>query len=71
VANRNYRNETAEVSVVLKDGGVWNVTGEGLISSLQLDGGVIKNAKMTIDGKATPIEKGKTYTGDIVITPAK
>jgi hypothetical protein len=71
VENRNYRNETAEIEVVLKDGGVWNVTGEGLISSLQLDGGVIKNAKMTIDGKATPIEKGKTYTGDIVITPAK
>lgn len=71
VANRNYRNETAKVSVVLKDGGVWNVTGEGLLSSLQLDGGTVKNAKMTIDGNAVPIEKGKTYTGDIVISPAE
>jgi hypothetical protein len=70
VENRNYRNETAEISVVLKDGGVWNVTGESLISSLQLDGGVVNNAKMTVDGKATPIEAGKTYTGDLVISPA-
>jgi hypothetical protein len=71
VENRNYRNETAKVSVVLNDGGVWNVTGESFISSLQLDGGTIKNAKMTVDGKATSIENGKTYTGNIIITPAK
>jgi len=71
VENRNYRNETAEIEVVLKDGGVWNVTGEGLISSLKLEGGTIKNAKMTVDGEETPIKKGKTYTGNIVISPAK
>jgi len=71
VANRNYRNETAKVSVVLKDGGIWNVTGEGLISSLQMDGGTVENAKMSIDGKVTPIEDGKTYSGDIVISPAQ
>jgi len=71
VENRNYRNETSEISVVLKSGGVWNVTGESLISSLKLEGGTIENARMTVDGKETPIKKGKTYTGDIVISPAK
>jgi hypothetical protein len=71
VENRNYRNETAKIDVVLKDGGVWKVTGESLISSLKLEGGKIKNAKMTVDGKETPIKKGKTYTGDIVISPSK
>jgi hypothetical protein len=71
VENRNYRNETAKIDVVLKKGGVWKVTGESLISSLKMDGGNIKNAKMTVDGKETPIKKGKTYTGDIVISPAK
>jgi hypothetical protein len=71
VENRNYRNKTAEISVVLKDGGVWDVTGESLISSLEMSGGKIKNAKMTVDGKETPIKKGKTYTGNIVISPVK
>lgn len=73
VANRNYRNETAEISVNLTDGGVWTVTGEGLISKLTVDNGTIKGADgktvvMTVDGKKTEIKSGVTYEGDIVIS---
>jgi hypothetical protein len=71
VENRNYRNKTAKIDVVLKDGGVWKVTGESLISSLTVEDGKIKNGKMTINGVETPIKKGETYTGDIIIAPAK
>jgi hypothetical protein len=73
VENRNYRNETASVNVVLKDGGVWTVTGESLISKLAVESGAIKGANgkkvvMTVDGKKTKIKSGKTYEGDIVIS---
>jgi hypothetical protein len=73
VENRNYRSETASVNVVLKDGGVWTVTGEGLLSKLTVENGTIKGeggkkVVMTVDGKTTEIKKGKTYEGDIVIS---
>jgi hypothetical protein len=73
VENRNYRNETATISVSLKDGGKWTVTGEGLISELVVDNGTIEGADgakvvMKIDGEEKPIKQGETYSGDIVIS---
>jgi len=73
VENRNYRNETAKINVALKDGGVWTVTGESLLSKLTVEKGAIKGAGgktvvMTVDGKDTKIKEGKTYEGDIVIS---
>jgi len=75
VANRNYRNGNSAIAVNLKDGGKWTVTGESLISKLVVDNGTIEGANgagvvMKIGGKETPIKPG-TYSGDIVISPAK
>jgi hypothetical protein len=76
VANRNYRNVTSSINVSLKDGGKWTVTGESLISKLVIDNGAVEGANgakvvMKIDGKETPIKKGETYSGNIVISLAK
>jgi hypothetical protein len=76
VANRNYRNKTATLSVNLKDGGVWKVSGESLLSKLVVDKGTIEGeggAKvvMKIDGAEKPIKQGETYSGNIVISTAK
>ena len=76
VENRNYRNGTATISVSLKDGGKWTVTGESLISKLVIDKGTVEGANgakvvMKIDGKEKPIKSGETYSGDIVISLAK
>jgi hypothetical protein len=76
VANRNYRNGNSTISVNLKDGGKWTVTGESLISKLVVDSGIIEGAKgakvvMKIDGKEKPIKQGETYSGNIVISLAK
>jgi len=76
VANRNYRNKTATLSVNLKDGGVWKVTGESMLSKLVVDKGTIEGeggAKvvMKIDGAEKPIKQGETYSGNIVISAAK
>jgi len=76
VANRNYRNGTSTISVSMKDGGVWKVTGESLISKLIIDKGAIEGANganvvMKIDGNEKPIKQGETYSGNIVISPAK
>ena len=76
VENRNYRNDTASISVILKDGGKWTVTGESLISELTVEKGTIEGAKgakvvMKIDGKEKQIKQGETYKGDIVISLAK
>jgi hypothetical protein len=76
VANRNYRNGTATITVSLKDGGKWTVTGESLISKLVVDKGTVEGSNgakvvMKIDGKEKPIKSGETYSGDIVISLAK
>jgi hypothetical protein len=76
VANRNYRNGSSTISVSLKDGGVWKVTGESLISKLVVDKGAIEGANgaklvMKINGKEEPIKQGETYSGNIVIALAK
>jgi hypothetical protein len=75
VANRNYRNGNGTISVSLKDGGLWKVTGESLISKLVVNGGSVEGANgtkvvMKIDGKVKPIKQGETYSGKIVISPA-
>ncbi len=76
VANRNYRNGSSTISVSLKDGGVWKVIGESLISKLVVDNGTIEGANgakvvMKIDGKEEPIKQGETYSGNIVIALAE
>jgi hypothetical protein len=76
VANRNYRNKTATLSLNLKDGGVWKVTGESLLSKLIVEKGTIEGtggAKvvMKVDGKEQPIKQGETYSGNIVVSLAK
>jgi hypothetical protein len=76
VANRNYRNGSSTISVSLKDGGLWKVTGESLISKLVVEDGTVEGANgakvvMKIDGKEEPIKPGETYSGNIVIALAK
>ena len=75
VANRNYRNGSSTISVSLKDGGVWKVTGESLITNLAIENGSIEGANgakvvIKINGKEEPIERGKTYSGNIVVALA-
>lgn len=67
VSNRNYNNGLNTVSVELKDGAVWNVAGESLISKLVIGEGCVVNGTATIDGVETVLEAGKTYEGNIVI----
>ena len=76
VANRNYRNGSSTISVSLKDGGAWKVTGESLISKLVIDNSTIQGANgakvvMKIEGKEEPIKRGETYSGNIVIALAE
>jgi len=76
VANRNYRNGTGTIAVSLKDGAKWIVTGESLISKLIVDRGAVEGVNgdkvvMKVGGKEIPIKSGETYSGDIVILPAK
>jgi len=76
VANRNYRNGISTISVSLKDGGKWTVTGESLISKLAVTNGTVEGANgakvvMKIDGKEKPIKSGETYSGNIVISLAR
>ena len=76
VENRNYRNGTSSIGVTLKDGGKWTVTGESVISKLVVANGTVEGANgakvvMKIDGKETAIMQGETYSGNIVVSPAK
>ena len=76
VENRNYRNKTATLSLNVKDGGVWKVTGESLLSKLIVESGSVEGtggAKvvMKIDGQEKPIRQGETYSGNIVVSLAK
>jgi hypothetical protein len=61
------------VIVTLSGGSVWTVAGTSYITSLTIEDAQIvapegKKVKMTVNGKATKIESGKTYTGDIVLS---
>ena len=62
--------------VSLASGGTWTVTGTSYLTSLSLDatsavavppGGQVT---VTVDGAATAIKPGASYTGAIVLTPA-
>ena len=64
------------VIVSLASGGTWTVTGTSYLTSLSLDatsavavppGGQVT---VTVDGAATAIKPGASYTGAIVLTPA-
>jgi hypothetical protein len=59
--------------VTLKGGTVWTVTGTSYITRLTIEDAQVvapegKKVEMTVNGKATKIESGKTYTGDIVLS---
>jgi hypothetical protein len=61
------------VIVTLSGGSVWTVAGTSYITSLTIEDGTITGPEgaavtMTVNGKKTKIESGKTYTGDIVLT---
>jgi hypothetical protein len=62
------------VLVTVADGSTWTVTGTSYLSSLTVgaDGTVAapagRTVSMTVDGVATPIVPGHTYTGDIVLS---
>lgn len=68
VENRVFFNGDNVVEVVLKDGGVWNVTGDGIINALTVGEGCTFNGKASIDGKEIAIEAGKKYEGVIAIS---
>ena len=73
VADKMFYNGGNEISVTLKDGAIWTVTGTGTITGLTIDKGSKVIAKkgarvtMTVDGVNTPITAG-TYKGKIVLT---
>ena len=57
------------VIVTVGSGSVWNVTGTSYLTSLTVaEGGVVSAGVLTVDGTATQITSGTTYTGAIVLT---
>lgn len=74
VLNTQYYHGNNKVAVNLTDGAVWTVTGESVITSLTIDAAssVVaprgKALAMTVDGAATELVAGKSYSGVIVIT---
>ncbi len=68
VANRPYFNGDNRVEVTLEKGSVWNVTGDGILTSLTVNGGAVLNGAVTVDGKPVEPEAGKTYKGDIRVS---
>lgn len=69
MANKANYNGVNGIEVVLKDGAVWNVTEEGIITSLTVGEGCTFNGiAKDADGKVITIEAGKTYTGIITIS---
>jgi hypothetical protein len=59
--------------LTLSGGTVWTVTGDSYLTGLTVEDAQIaapegKTVEMTVNGKKTAIENGKTYTGDILIS---
>lgn len=71
VENRPYFNGDNTVSVTLADGAVWNVTGEGIITSLEMGQGCRMNGRIFMDGKEVAVRSGVYYEGIMVIRPAE
>ncbi len=67
VANRPFLNGDNTVAVALEDGAVWNVKGEGVISSLTVQAGARLNGSVTVDGADIVPQPGVTYTGTITV----
>ena len=68
VANRVFFNGDNAVEVVLESGSEWNVTKEGILSSLTVCEGAKLSGKVTLDGSEIVPEAGKTYTGKLVVS---
>lgn len=58
------------VWVSLTEGSSWTPTDTCYISRLYVDDSSVVNGTVTVDGAATEIQPGVTYTGAIVVTPA-
>ena len=63
--NRPFYNGDNDVEVTLENGAVWNVTGEGILTSLCVGEGCVFNGKATLNGEAFVPAAGETYKGDI------
>ena len=62
--------ENAGISVALRAGTVWKVTGRGYITSLTVDGSSrLEGAKVFVNGVETAVESGRTYTGVVRVEP--
>ncbi len=68
VANRAFFNGDNAVEVVLEPGSVWNVRGEGILTSLTVRDGAALNGRVSVDGAELIPEAGRTYTGRIVVS---
>jgi hypothetical protein len=73
VANRAYNNQSSKLAVTLSDGATWTVTDASYLTSMTISDANIqatdgKQVVMTVDGVETPIESGKAYTGNIILT---
>ena len=75
-ANKMFYNGGNDISVTLKDGAAWSVTGTGTITGLTIGEGCNITAPrgysvtMTVDGVEKPIKAG-AYNGKIVLTVTK
>lgn len=56
------------VIVSLKNGSVWNVSGDCYLTSLTVEEGSEIVGDVTLDGEALIVEAGETYTGDILVS---
>ena len=69
VANKAAFNGVNGVEVTLADGAIWNVTDEGIITSLTVGEGCTFNGVLTdADGNAVTVEAGVTYTGVLTVS---
>jgi hypothetical protein len=57
------------VKMTVKKGGIWEVSGPSLLSSLTIENGGAVKGKVQVDGKDVTPAAGKTYTGKITVTP--
>jgi hypothetical protein len=68
VSNEAYEVINNGVIVSLTNNSAWTVTGTSYLSVLTLDASSRVRATMTVNGTATTITPGTTYTGNITLT---